>query len=307
MRQISRKVARLLRRLLGTQEVLDRLKDIQLCLNKRREDPLSSKVAQVSLLNRYQEMMHLRQPLPRIEDVEFRIFSQNGEDGILLYLFGILGMGARRVVEICAGDGIQCNAANLIINHGWTALLFDGDQSNVERGNAFYASHPDTFSFPPRFLHEWITRENVNQIIAKEGWSGEIDLLSLDIDGVDYWLWDALDTVQPRVVVVEFQSIWSAEHAVTVPYTPQFRAEYIQGFGVYSGASLGAFVKMAARKGYRLVGVQRLGFNAFFVRNGLADDLLPEVEPGVCLDAPFGRWARRELLPLVKDRVWERV
>jgi hypothetical protein len=270
-------------------------------------DSAACKLSQLILADRYRARADEQKPLSQLADAEFRAFSQNGEDGILLYLFSILGMGGRKVIEMCAGDGVQCNATNLIINHGWAGLLFDGALASVERGRRFYAKHPDTFSLPPRFVHDWITRENVNQLIEREGWTGEIDLFSLDVDGVDYWIWDALEIVQPRVVVVEFQCLWGAETAVTVPYSPEFKGEYSQGFGVYSGASLAAFVRLAARKGYRLVGVQRLGFNAFFVRNGLADDLLPAVDPVAALDLPFVKWAERELLPLVKDKPWEHV
>ena len=78
------------------------------------------------------------------------------------------------------------------------------------------------------------------------GFEGEIDLLSLDIDGIDYWIWEALEVIRPRVVVAEIQCIWGADRAVTVPYDPQFRAEYVQGFGIYSGASLKAFIKLGS-------------------------------------------------------------
>ncbi len=267
-------------------------------------DGAGSKVAQLVLANQYCQMARNGSGLPRFQDVEFRAFSQNGEDGILLYIFSLIGMGERRCIEVCAGDGIQCNTANLIINHGWQGLLFDGDPQLVERGRSFYATLGDTFCLPPTFVNSWISRENLNQLIAERGFAGPIDLLSLDIDGVDYWVWEALDVVQPRVVVAEIQCIWGDQRAVTVPYAADFRAQSVDGFGIYSGASLPAFVKLARRKGYRLVGVQRLGFNAFFVQDGICGDLLPEVDVTDCVDRPFVHWARSSLLPKVKDLAW---
>ncbi len=253
---------------------------------------------------RYGALVREGAALPAFADCEFRAFSQNGEDGILLLLFSVLGMGSRRAVEICAGDGVQCNTANLIVNHGWNALLFDGNAKLVDAGRQYYGRHPDTFAYPPTFVHAWVTRENVNRLIGEHGFHGEVDLLSLDLDGVDYWIWDAIDVVQPRVVVAEIQCLWGSERSVTVPYDPQFRSEHVHGFGVYSGASLLAFVKLGQRKGYRFVGVQRLGFNAFFVREDLAGTLLAAADPRICLDLPFVQWARLELLPLVKDKHW---
>jgi hypothetical protein len=283
--------------------------EIRGLLNRSLHAPggAASKISQRVLANQYRELARSGGPLLGFEDVEFRAFSQNGEDGILLYIFSLIGMGTRRCVEVCAGNGIECNTANLIINHGWNGLMFDGNESLLQRGRAFYASLGDTFSFPPKIVNAWVNRETINQIIQQNGFEGPIDLLSLDIDGVDYWLWEALEVVRPRVVVAEIQCIWGADRAVTVPYSPHFKTESIDGFGVYSGASLPAFVKLARRKGYRLVGVQRLGFNAFFVENGVGEDLLPEVSIESCIDFPFVKWARRDLLNKVKHLPWVEV
>ncbi len=126
--------------------------------------------------------------------------------------------------------------------------------------------------------------ENINTLVGREGFSGEIDLFLLDVDGVDYWLWDSLEVVSPRVVMVEYQDMFSSDEAVTIPYRPDF-----DRFSVhpdYFGASLAAFVKLAHRKGYRLVGCNRYGYNAFFVLNDLACSYLPEVSIDSCLQHP---------------------
>jgi hypothetical protein len=267
----------------------------------------ASKVAQLVLLNQYRELAARGGPPLPFQDVEFRAFSQNGEDGLLLYVFGLIGMGQRKCLEICAGDGVECNTANLIINHGWNGLLFEGNETLVARGRSFYARLGDSFCLPPKFVHAWVAREDINEKVRANGFEGPIDLLSLDVDGVDYWIWEALEVVRPRVVIAEIQCVWGADRAVTVPYAPDFRTRFIDGFAVYSGASLPAFVKLARRKGYRLVGVQRLGFNAIFVENGVGEDLLPEVDVESCVQLPFVQWARRDLLAKVKDLEWVEV
>jgi hypothetical protein len=267
----------------------------------------ASKTSQLILANYYRSLAQRGEPLLSFRDVEFRAFSQNGEDGILLYIFSLIGASNRLCVEVCAGDGIQCNTANLIINHGWHGLLFDGDEQLAERGRQYYAALGDTFCFPPRLVNAWITRESINSLIRQQGFQGEIDLLSLDIDGNDYWIWESIEVVRPRVVMAEIQCIWGSDRAVTVPYSDEFRTEFVDQFGVYCGASLPAFVKLGKRKGYRLVGVQNLGFNAVFVADGVGEDLLPEVDAESCLDRPFVRWAKRELLPKVQHLEWDRV
>jgi hypothetical protein len=239
--------------------------------------------AQVLLRMHYSELARRGSPLPAFSDVEFRCRSQNGEDGILLYIFGLLGTTNRRVVEICAGDGLECNAANLMTAHGWQALLIDGDPANVARGRAFYSTCPDTWVAPPVMEHAWITADNVNDVVSRRGFAGPIDLLSLDIDGNDYWIWKALDCIEPRVVVLEFNASCGPERSVTMAYRPDYRLD-LTSMPYRCGASLPAFVKLAKSKGYRLVGVQSLGFNAFFIRNGLGDDLLPERTPRECFD-----------------------
>jgi hypothetical protein len=217
-----------------------------------------------------------------LRNVEFRSFSQNGEDGILLYIFSVIGSTNRKAVEICAGDGMECNIANLIINHGWTGLLFDADEAKIARGRQLYGGLSDTFIRPPQLVHTWITTDNVNNLVRGHGFEGEIDLLSLDIDGNDYWIWKALDCIQPRVIVLEYNAWWGPHRSVTVPYDPAFQVD-LSRQPLYCGASLAAFVKLAREKGYRLVGSDRMEINAFFVRSDLGCDLLPEVPAASCL------------------------
>ena len=240
------------------------------------------KGTQILLTLRYQELARSGITLPSLREIGFRSYSQNSEDGILLYIFALIGMTNRTVVELCAGDGIQCNAANLIINHQWHGLLFDGSAENISKGRRFYAEHPDTFWQPPVLVDAWITRDNINGLIEKHGFCGQIDLLSLDMDGMDYWVLRAIECIQPRVIVLETVSPWGAERSVTVPYQADFVAKFFEGLP-YCGASLPAFVKLLKGRGYRLVGMEGLGFNAFFVLNGLGEDVLPEITAVSCV------------------------
>src|SRR6266487_5222826 len=211
----------------------------------------STSVAQLGLSQHYRTLVKSgSRPLPTFAEVGFREYSQFEEDGILLYLFSLILPRAKTCLEICAGNGIECNTANLIINHGWWGFLFDGNKANVEAGRSFYQSHKDTFLYPPRFDHAWITAENVNDVIKGSGLSGPIDLLSLDVDGMDYWIWKAIKVVDPAVVVCEIHNPVPPELALTVPYDPKFVCDDED----YRGASLKAMCILAREKGYRLVG-----------------------------------------------------
>jgi hypothetical protein len=254
---------------------------------------------------KYQELLHRdNNVLPQFEDVEFRCFSQNGEDGILLYIFALIGTTNKKCLEIGAGDGIECNTANLIINHGWIGLLFDGNENNVRLGKEFYASSKDTFTWPPKIVHAWVTAKNINELIMSNGFEGDIDLLSVDLDGVDYWVWKKIECVRPRVVVTEFNNLWGPHKSVTVPYSDNFQTEYTEYGCDYAGASLAAFVKLAKTKGYRLVGCQRYGFNAFFILDGIAEDIFPEVSSSQCFSHPFARYAMDVRVKNILDKEW---
>jgi hypothetical protein len=266
----------------------------------------NSRLGQLILAQEYARIREGVCDQRKFNDVEFRCFSQNGEDGILLYIFSLIGTTNRKCVEMCAGDGIECNTANLIVNHGWVGLLVDGIASNVRRGRAFYSRCRDTFVWPPRLVRQWITAENVNQILLDSGFCGEIDLLSLDLDGVDYWIWRAIEAVRPRVVVLEFNDIWGVERSVTVPYAPRFAAKFGQHGAEYFGASLPAFVKLGRDKGYRLVGSGRFG-NAFFLRNDTGLSLLPEIDPAKCLEHPRTKFGMERRLPTLRHRDWQEV
>lgn len=257
----------------------------------------------------YQGLVRRGDPLPALADVGFKVYSQNEEDGILWFLFSVLGTTNRTSVEICAADGIQCNTANLILNHGWRGLLFDGSEENVARGREFYA-RPDHPSPGGTFRAAWITRDNINEMVTAAGFAGDIDLLVLDLDGVDYWIREALTVVRPRVVVVEYQDILGPERSLTVPYADDFSAfdhpmteDYRPNF---AGASLRAFDALARSRGFRLVGVNRLEFNAFFVREDLGVGVLDTLDVADAFSPEFDA-DRRARFATVADAAWVEV
>ena len=161
--------------------------------------------------------------------------------------------------------------------------------------------------YPPKLVQAWIEAETINDLLANHGFEGEIDLFSLDMDGVDYWIWKSIEVVEPRVVVLEYQDIIGPERRLTVPYARDFQAEYVDGAPDYAGASLAAFAGLATEKGYRLVGCERLGFNAFFVKRGVGEDVLPEVTVKSCFTHPRVADGMERRWPRVSNRDWTEV
>ena len=237
-------------------------------------------------------------------DVGFGIYSQHDEDGILLYIFSLIGATSYRSVEVCAGDGSECNTANLILNHRWTGLLVDGSAANIAKAKKFYKSRTQTKYWPPAIALAWLTRDNINDVIAKKGFEGEIDLLSIDVDGVDYWLWQALSVVSPRVVVLEYNHLLGPNVSVSVPYRDDFVAEFSEYGSDYAGASLQAFIKLGRSKGYRFVGTNTIGTNAFFVRDDISDERLPAADPVAAFSHPRAQFGMKVRYERIRDKEW---
>ena len=241
------------------------------------------------------------QPLPRLADAGCRVFSQFEEDGYLLYLAAVLELDPKIFVDIGSADGINSNCANLALNLGWHGLFIDGDEGNIQRGRDFYAGQPDTMLYPPVFKCAFIKAENINTLIAEAGLGGDVGIVSIDIDGNDCWVWKALEVVSPAVVIIETHIEFGMENKA-VPYDPDYF--YPGKHADYFGASAPAMVSLAGKKGYRLVGASRYGFNLIFVRNDVFPDRAPEVPVASVLRHP--RYAER--LPLAEPlKDWDYV
>jgi len=228
----------------------------------------------------------------------FRVHSQFEEDGLLLYIFSKIGFKTRTGIEMCCGWGSECMLANLILYHGFDALLFDGDAYSVSRAKQFFGSHPNSFLHPPTIVQQWITKENINDVIIQNGYKGEIDIFSLDVDGIDYYLMQALTTVSPRVIICETHNVIPADLALTIPYSADFNCADGKYDPEFRSASLFAMVKLMQTKGYRLVGTNRYGFNAIFLRNDIGSSIFPEVNHADCL---------KDSYTAARVKVWDRV
>lgn len=248
-------------------------------------------------------------PYQNIKDAGFRVYSQFEEDGIILYIFSMIGFKNKRVVEICCGSGEECMAANLIINHGFDGYLFDGDHHNISLARRFFRSKKDCLLYTPVLTQAWITAENVNEMITGSGCAGEVDLFSLDIDGNDYWVWNAIEAINPRLLVLETYNIIPSDRSLTIEYQADFDSSWTKSASKldYRGASLLAMRNLCKRRGYRMIGAHRHGFNVFFLREDEGTDIFPEVGIEEIHDNFWTRWGQAHRWPVVKDMPWKEV
>jgi hypothetical protein len=157
----------------------------------------------------------------------------------------------------------------------------------------------------------FLTRDNLNQTIREHGITGEIDFLSLDVDGNDYWFWESLDCVSPRVVCIEYNAGIGPEFSWSVPYDPQFERYAKHPSGFFHGASLKALESLGQRKGWRLVGCDSTGTNAFFLRADVDAPALPTLTAAEAF-RPHQNWLGRgfseaEQLEIMKSMPYEDV
>ena len=243
-----------------------RLKEISDRLSKI-EDSIANLEPDIKMLPAIVRKLYLEDAeLPHPYDLlseRFGYRSQNEEDGLLLALFKRIGTTDRRCVEI--GCGLNGGNSGFLVGEcGWSGLMVDADRHKIETIKIRYAGHAVIAN-----KHR-VTRENINSIVEMHGFAGQLDFLSLDIDGNDYWVWEALTSCSPRVVALEFNWLFGPERAVTISYDPEFRLDRV-ATRAYRGASLAALTHLAQRKGYRLVASERV--NAFYMRNDVAPDI----------------------------------
>lgn len=211
--------------------------------------------------------------LPELQQNEFKVYSQWGEDGIIQKLLRHITIVRKVFIEFGVQNYIESNTRFLLVNNNWAGLVIDGSQENINfiKQDSIYWRHN------LKAECNFITRTNVNSIFEKNGINGEIGILSIDIDGNDYWIWEAINSVDPAIVIVEYNARFGPDRAVTVPYDPKFVRDQAHYSMIYYGASLKALCLLGNRKGYAFVGCNSAGNNAFFVRRDLMVPSLVEL------------------------------
>src|SRR5437588_13011435 len=175
-------------------------------------------------------------PLASLRDAEFKVFSQFGDDGIIQYLIHRLTPLPDSFVEFGVENYRESNTRFLLLNNNSRGLVLDGSQHCIDHIQADEMCWSHTLTA----RCAWITRTHINDLLKEAGFAGEVGLLSIDIDGNDYWVWEKLTMIDPVIAIMEYNSIFGPELAVTIPYDPKFARHRAHYSGQFWGASLPA-------------------------------------------------------------------
>jgi hypothetical protein len=195
---------------------------------------------------------------------EFRVFSRGGEDGVLQAILRRTGTESRWFVEFGVGTGQEGNCVLLADVYGWSGLFIEADPTFYGALDAKYADSARVAT-----VNAAVTADNVEALFRQAGVPERIDVLSIDIDGNDFWVWQAIERVAPRMVVIEYNANLPLDSRLVMPRDDGHEWDATD----YFGASLGALCELGSRKGCELVHTDRQGVNAFFVRRSLAQGL----------------------------------
>ncbi|MCW7546065.1 hypothetical protein N7I30_20005 [Aurantimonas litoralis] len=210
------------------------------------------------------------QPIGRLSDVEFRVFSQWGEDGIIEWLVGHLDLEDQRFVEFGVETFREANCRFLLHHRNWKGLVMDGSAANMATLSASQSFWKHDLTAETAF----VTAENIDDLLEEAGFTGPIGILSIDVDGNDYWIWKAVTSVSPAIVICEVNPVLGDTTPLTVPYEPHFDRFAAHHSGLCFGASIAALKLLAEEKGYVFAGTGASGVNAFFLRRDLAQPVM---------------------------------
>lgn len=252
---------------------------------------LNRGIEEVKLLNAkilsHQNNLAQDEILTNLNKAEFKVFSQWGDDGIIQFLVDYLQPENNIFIEFGVEDYEEANSRFLMINNCWKGLVMDSSQEHIN-----HIKNSDVYwKYQLEAIPAFVNRNNINNLLQSYLKGSYADLMIIDIDGNDYWIWDAIDVTNPTIVIVEYNSLFGCDRAITIPYSDNFLRTKSHYSNLYYGASLPAFFHLAKQKGYQLIACNSNGNNAYFVR---ADKMkkLKALEPSQAFRAASFRESR---------------
>lgn len=206
-----------------------------------------------------------------LQDYEFKVFSQWGEDGIIQRIVQNLPIKNKTFIEFGVSDFFESNCRFLMMNNNWSGFVIDGSEKNIRSLKNSYLY----WMYDLKAISAFINKSNINDLLKESEFAEDLGLLSIDIDGVDYWIFEAIEHFNARILILEYNSIFGKDRAITVPYDDGFFRTNKHYSNLYFGASLPALIHLASQKGYSFVGTCSAGVNAFFIRTDLVNENIP--------------------------------
>lgn len=193
----------------------------------------------------------------------FKVFSQWDEDGLINFIINKIPEIPRSYVEFGVENYSESNTRFLMMSRHWDGLVIDGSKKNID----YIKAQNYFWQNSLRAVNAFITKDNINDLILGNGFSGNIGILSVDIDGNDYWVMEQINCISPVLIITEINNLFGYEKRISIPYNQKFQRFEAHYSGLYYGASLAAFIELANRKGYKFIGCNNICNNAFFIRN----------------------------------------
>jgi hypothetical protein len=233
--------------------------------NSERELLLLGKLLSLQIIS--------KQNIKNLNEVEFKVFSQWGDDGIIQWLISKIDIEHKTFIEFGAGDYRESNTRFLMMNNNWSGLVMDMNKNNVTKiiNSEYY------WKYDLNAKSVFINTEDINSILTTSGFEKNVGILHIDLDGIDYWVWKAIDSINPIIVILEYNSIFGVDRSITIPYDKNFIRTKAHHSNLYFGASLKALDQLSISKGYTLIGCNSAGNNAYFVRNDKLNNSLPKI------------------------------
>jgi len=208
------------------------------------------------------ENVILKNNIASLNEVEFKVFSQWGDDGIIQWLVSNIELPNKTFIEFGVEDYRESNTRFLLMNNNWSGFVMDGSESNISKiANSEYFWKYDLFA-----KSAFITTDNINTLLKSSAFSEDVGILHIDIDGNDYWVLKEIASISPIILILEYNSIFGIDRAITVPYDKEFQRTKAHFSNLYFGASLRALYQLSVSKGYSFIGCNSAGNNAYFIR-----------------------------------------
>jgi hypothetical protein len=224
-----------------------------------------------------------KKKIKNLSEVEFSVFSQWGEDGIIDWLISQFNYIPERFVEFGVGDYLESNTRFLIKTRNWQGLILESNRSDCAK----IILDPIYWRYDLILKNVFITKKNINKLIRNNLTNLEVGLLSIDLDGNDYWIIEAINCIEPYIVVCEYNSIFGDKKMITTPYKSSFSRNSSHYSNLFFGSSIKALIRLMKDKGYAFIGSNLNGVNAFFIRNDYAKNILKKIKKVQCFPSKF--------------------
>ncbi|WDE95972.1 hypothetical protein PQO03_09625 [Lentisphaera profundi] len=218
------------------------------------------------------EAIKNKKQIKSLKEVEFKVFSQFGDDGIIQWLVNNLDISSTSFIEFGVEDFKESNTRFLMMNDNWSGFVMDGSESSIDK--LMGAEYFWQYQLTAKAI--FIDRDNISGLLSAANLGKNIGLLHIDLDGNDYWIWEAITEISSDILILEYNSVFGKERAITVPYDKGFYRTKAHTSNLYFGASLKALYNLSKKKGYAFIGCNSAGNNAYFIKNEKLNDVVRE-------------------------------